>query len=207
MNSLSPDDSQPLQVETTESLLDALRAHPEWDERQRDEQMDRLIARFPADRIVAALRPRLKELHGADGECLLRLVEANAAPDLLRSLAEAISNQPDLPPERAWDALAILDAEELLDSYPDLAERWDELNEMLGDEGENSLGQLAEQLESDPGEAWLAQGCRPRAGSSGRDRQWTAEGSVGPGLISFLRLLAFTRPIGPRPWTSSALQA
>src|SRR6185312_13452734 len=179
---------------------DALRAHPDWNERQRDDLMERLIARFSADRLVAAVRPRLRDLHGADGECLLRLVEANASPDLLQGLADAISSQPDLSPERAWDALAILEAEEFLDLYPDLAERWEELNEMLGDEGEDSLAQLAEQLEGDPGEAWLA-----LEGLSAVEPEVRVEivkglqrAPLGPGLISFLRLLGFTHDLETR---------
>lgn len=193
-------DSTALQNETPESLLDAIRNHPEWDDRRRDEILDQLIARFPSDRIVRAVVPRLQLLGRADGECLLRLVEANAAPDLLASLADAILAQPDLAPERAWEALAILDAEELLDSYPELSERWDELNEMLGGDGEDPLEVLAEQLEGDPAEAWLALEGLTAVEPEVRVEivNGLREAPIGPGIIGFLRLLCFTLDLETR---------
>src|SRR6266404_4350758 len=109
----TPDDSPP--DDTAEALLDAFRAHPEWTEQQRDEQVDRLVARVPADRLLAAI---------------LRRVEAHATPDLLGELAEALAAQPDLSPERSWEALALLDGAGLLGDYPELAARWEELDEL-----------------------------------------------------------------------------
>ncbi|MBV8318418.1 MAG: hypothetical protein JOZ53_26050, partial [Planctomycetaceae bacterium] len=54
-----PDDLPATIDQTPEILLDSFRAHPEWTDRQRDEQLDRLIARFPKERLLAAVRPRL----------------------------------------------------------------------------------------------------------------------------------------------------
>ena len=105
-------------------------------------------------RLREAVRPRLRDLGGADAGCLLRLVEAYATPGSLREAGRGALGQPDLAPERAWEALSLLDGMGVLADYPELVERWDELNEMLDDEG--SLEQLAEQLESDPDEVWLA---------------------------------------------------
>ena len=147
---------------------------------------------FPAEQLRGALRPRLRDLGGADGECLLRLVEAQATPELLRELAEALLGQAYLVPERAWEALTLLDGNGLLPAFPDLAERWEELTEALDEEG--SLDQLAEQLERDPDEAWLAlQGLgavepdiRPEI-VAGLERV-----PLGPGLINFLRLLGYS---------------
>ncbi len=176
---------------TPEALLDALRAHPEWSERQRDSVLDQLIARFPAEPLRTALRPRLRDLSGADAEPVLRLIEAYATPDLLRALAEALVAQPDLAPERAWHALALLEGVGVLSAYPELAERWEELNEALDEEG--SLEQLAEQLERDPDAAWVALQGLGAVEPDIRAEIVAALARVplGPGLINFLRFLAY----------------
>ncbi|HEX8200248.1 MAG TPA: hypothetical protein VF590_07150, partial [Isosphaeraceae bacterium] len=111
------------------AILDALRDHPEWDERRRDEQFDRLIARYPADQLMAAARARLADLRGDDGAMALRLVEALGGPAVLEELAGALVTQRDLPAERAWEALSLLEGTGLLEAHPELAERWDELAE------------------------------------------------------------------------------
>src|SRR4051812_23231091 len=109
MNPHSADDSPAPTRETPESLLDTFREHPEWTDRERDEQFELLIALFPRERLLSAVRSRLPDLQAGDGEALLRLVEAFATPDLLRELAEALGMQPELVPERAWNALALLE--------------------------------------------------------------------------------------------------
>lgn len=190
-----PDNDSP------ESIFDALRDHPEWSDRQRDEALDLLVARFSGDQLVAALRPRLGHLGGGDAEAILRVLEANESPELLEALAQALLKQPDLSPERAWDALAVLDAHGVLERHAELAERWHDLNETLNDET-GTLEELAAQLERDPEEAWVAlQGLgtvEPEV------RAAIVEGltdmPLGPGLIEFLRLLAFT----PDPVTRDA---
>ncbi|MBV8228790.1 MAG: hypothetical protein JO329_02285 [Planctomycetaceae bacterium] len=186
-----PDDLPATIDQTPEILLDSFRAHPEWTDRQRDEQLDRLIARFPKERLLAAVRPRLRDLQGGDAEALLRLVEAFASSDLLRVLAEALIAQPHLSAERSWDALDLLDAAGALESYPELAERWAELNESLDEEG--SLAELAEQLEEGPEETWLALQGLGAVESEIRPQIVAGLGDValGPGLVTFLRLLTF----------------
>src|SRR5438309_1506171 len=141
-------------AETPDALLDAIRDHPEWPDRRRVEEFDRLVALFEPDRLEAVAARRLGDLAGLDGEAVLWLVDALATPELLEGLAEALRRQPDLPADRAWDALGMLQEAGLLDAHPELAERWDELAEAIDDEG--SLDQLAEQLEDDPDGAWVA---------------------------------------------------
>lgn len=195
-----PDQPPARDCAALDELLEALGAHPEWTERQRDEQLERLVARVPQDELRAALADRLDDLGGPGGEALLRLVEGLATPELLQALAEALVAQPELAPERTWEALALLEGTELLDDYPELAARWQEIDETLDEEG--SLGQLAEQLEDDPDGIWLAlQGL----GAIEADiRPQIIAGLVqvplGPGLAEFLRLLSFAHD----PATSAA---
>jgi hypothetical protein len=175
------------------SLLDALRDHAEWSQSQRAEQFDRLVAGFEPEDLLRAARNRLPDLRGHEGEAVLRLIEAFETPEVLEELAEAIAAQPDLPAERAWHALGLLDEAGLLDAYPELAERWDELSEAMDDEG--SLDELLEQIEDDPDEVWVAlQGLvsvEPEvrvqilAGLANRP--------PGPGLVAFLRLLSYSQ--------------
>lgn len=196
--SISPDDEIP------ELLLEAFRAHPEWTERQRDEQLDRLIERVPADRLVIAARARMHDLSGTEGEVILRILEAHATPALLRELGAALVGQPQLAPERTWEVVTLLDGAELLDEFPELVARAEELEELLDEEG--SLEQLAEQLEGDPEGTWLAlQGLgavepeiRPQI------IEGLAQGSIGPGLAEFLRLLCFAHD---PPTRAAALDA
>jgi hypothetical protein len=177
--------------ETPGTLLDSLRAHPEWSERQREAVVERIVARFPGPEVAAAVGERLDNLSGADAETLLRLVEAFPTHALHRALAEGVENQPDLPPERVWDALAVLDGAGVLSGFPRLADMFMELNELLGDD--DVVGDLVEQIEGDPDGVWLAlQGL----GAIEREiRPSIIEGlareTLGPGLVEFARLLAF----------------
>lgn len=191
MDPQPPDPLTASDEETPEALLDAFRIHPEWTERQRDEQLDRLIERVPADRLIAAVRARMDDLRGTEGEVLLRIIEAYATPDLLRELGAALVAQPELSPERTWEVVTLLDGAELLGEFPELVARAEELEELLDEEG--SLEELAEQLEGDPEGTWLAlQGLgavepeiRPQI------IEGLAQGPIGPGLAEFLRLLCF----------------
>lgn len=192
---------------TPDALFDELRAHPDWPERRRDAVLDRLVERFPAADLIRAVRGRLHDLGGADAETLLRLVEAHPRPDLLDALALALAAQPGLAPERAWDALAVLDGAGVLDDHPALAERWEELNETLDDAG--SIEELVGQIEDDPEGIWLAlQGLvavepevRPEIVAG------LARVPLGPGLVEFLRLLAYCHDEPTRAAALAALAA
>jgi hypothetical protein len=186
--------------ETPGAWLDALRDHPEWPERARDQWLGRLVERFGADDVVVAVQVRLIDLSGADAEAMLRLVEAYPRPALLRALATAIEAQPGLAPERAWEALGVLEGAGMLDLYPALAERWDELNETLDGEGEGSIEQLIAQIEGDTEGLWLA-----LQGFGAVEPEVRAQiveglggGTMGPGLVEFLRLLAYAHDPGAR---------
>ncbi|WP_406693687.1 hypothetical protein V5E97_21890 [Singulisphaera sp. Ch08] len=204
MDPQPPDHLTSSDDETPEALLEAFRTHPEWTERQRDEQLDRLIERVPADRLLAAARERMSDLSGTEGEVILRIIEAHATPALLRELGTALVSQPHLSPERTWEVVTLLDGAELLDEFPELVARSEELDELLDEEG--SLEQLAEQLEGDPEGTWLAlQGLgavepeiRPQI------IEGLAQGPIGPGLAEFLRLLCFAHD---PPTRAAALEA
>jgi len=205
---IDPSGSPPDAVdETPEALLDRLHAHPDWTDRERDDALDRIVSRFPADAVVAAVQNRLQDLSGPDAEVLLRLVEANPRPALLRALGEAVVAQPDLSPERAWEALAVLDGAGVLADFPALADRWDELNEAFDESG--SVDQLVEQLEDDPDGVWLA-----LQGLAAVEPDVRAEivaglvsegGPYGPGLTEFLRLLAYAHDPATRAAALDAL--
>ena len=177
-------------LEGPEAILDRIRDHREWDEPRRHREFDLLIARFDPDRLAEAVRARLARLHGHDGEAVLRLIDALATPDLLDELAEALIAQPDLPAERSWEALSLLDEAGLLDDHPELAGRWEELNEAIDEEG--ALDALVAQLEDDPDEVWVAlQGLGAvEADLRGPIIRGLARREAGPGLLAFLRLLA-----------------
>jgi hypothetical protein len=198
--------------ETPESLWESIRTHAEWTDAQRDDQLDRLIVEFPIDRVQAAVRPWLRDLGGADGEILLRLIEAHPTREFLQELAGAMIAQPELAPERAWDALALIDGAGLLDSFPELAERWEELSDTLDEDG--SLEQLIEQLEEDPEGTWLALhalgAVEPdvRAAIVAGLAQAAAPPRVpGPGLIEFFRLLSFAHDPATRTAALAALSS
>src|SRR4051794_18503990 len=94
---------------TPDELLDLLRADRSLTDRQRDAIFDRLVEAFPIEQLLDAALGRLDDLAGADADAVLRLVEAAPHTDLLERLAGALVAQTDLSPERAWDALAVLD--------------------------------------------------------------------------------------------------
>ena len=199
---MSPDDPPP----TPGAMLDQIRAHPEWSDRDRDVMLGRLVERFAAGDLVDAVRPRLRDLGGLDAEALLRIVEANPIPALLDDLARAVHDQPDLPPERAWDALALLDGLGLLDDHPDLAERWEELNEGLDEDG--SIQQLAEQIEGDPEDFVFA-----LQGLGAVEPEIRAEIvaglgrlDAGPGLVEFFRVLGYSDDPATRASALAALE-
>jgi hypothetical protein len=187
MDAFSSGDDLP---DSPEGMLDALRDDPSED--ARETQLARIVERFPAERLREAVRGRLRMLGGEDGEAILRLVEAYATPELLEELAEALEDQPDLPPERSWGALALLEGAGMLEAYPTLSERWDELAEPLESE-EDALETLVGQLEEEPEGSWVA-----LQGLGAIEPEVRAEiiaglarFPTGPGLVSVLRLLTF----------------
>lgn len=197
-------DDSPL--DSPDALLDALRDHPDWDESRREALFDWLVGRFPRPLVVAAVRGRLGDLSGADAEAALRIVEAEGSPDLFEGLAVAVRNQPDLPPERAWDALALLQGAGVLADDPALAERWTDLNEAIDDGG--SLAELAEQLDEEPDAAWIAlQGLGAIEPSIRVEIvSGLADQPASAGLIAFLRMLAFTHEPTTRAAALDALE-
>ena len=189
MDAFSPGDEPP---DSPEGMLDALRDDLGAGEDARDAQLARIVERFPADRLREAVRGRLRMLGGEDGEAILRLVEAYATAELLEELAGALEDQPDLPPERAWEALGLLEGAGVLETHPTLVERWWELNESL-DSDEGALETLVGQLEEEPEGSWVA-----LQGLGAVEPEVRAEiigglekAPSGPGLVNFLRLLGF----------------
>ncbi len=190
--------------DTPEAILGAIRDVPALRADFEEQQLNRLVERFPADRLRRAILPRLDDLGQADGGVILRILEARLDPELADALALALIRQPELPPDRAWEALAILDGSGLLDNYPELAERWDELNDSI--DPELASENLAEQLEEEPEGSWVALeglGAIDRA-TRGEIIASLAEAPTGPGLVAFLRLLAFAHDDSTR---SAALEA
>ena len=190
MDANSPGDGP---SESPEAILDALRDRREWGEEVRETQLARLVEQFPVEQLREAVRGRLRMLGGADGEAILRLVEAYSTPELLEELADALEDQRDLAPERVWGALDMLEVTGVLAGHPSLLEWWEELGESL--EGEDELETLVQQLEEEPEGSWVAlQGI----GAVEPDVRseiiaGLANFPSGPGLIAFLRLLAFAR--------------
>jgi hypothetical protein len=109
-------------------------------------------------------------------------------------------------PERAWNALALLDSTGVLAQYPELMERWEELTESLDEDW--SLEALAAQIEDEPEGLWLA--LQALAVVERPVRAQIIEGLAartpkpGPGLVSFLRYLCFANDTGTR---TAALEA
>lgn len=183
---------RPEPLASPEAMLDTLRDHPEWSDTQREDYLGLIVERFPPDRVVAAVLSRLTDLGGPDTSNLLRLIEANPDPKTLETLAELLERRQNLPPDSAWEALAVLEGAGALDRHPALLERWNDLVELIDEE--DPLGQLVEQIEGDPDGVWLAlqglEGVEPEI------RAEIIEGlsgtPMGPGLVEFLRLLAYT---------------
>ncbi len=190
--------------DTPEGMLDEFRLHPDWSERERAQQLERLIVTFPVERLQAAIAPRLNNLSGADGEAVLRLLESYATPDLLHHLAESLLDQDEIPPERIWDAMLLLEEAGVLSNYPALLELRAELEENLDEE--SSLDELAEQLEGSPEGTWLALQGLGAVEPEVRTQiiAGLARVPLRKGLIEFLRLLCFAHDPAAR---SAALDA
>ncbi len=177
--------------ETPEAILDRIRDSPGVAAGLREEWIGTLVERYPPERLIEAARARLGALGGEDAEAVLRLVEAFGDETLYRELAEALIGQPDLPAERSWAALGLVDQTGLLDDYPVLKERWEDLGEAI--EGDTSLEDLAAQLEGDADGLWVALQGLGAVEPEVRAEiiAGLADGPGGPGLVAFLRLLTF----------------
>lgn len=203
-------DAEPIEsgAETPAAILDALRDHPDWDEGKRAEALEQLIAGFPANRLLNEARGRLDNLGGGDGEAVLRLIEAFGDRESLVDLAKALATQPDLPPERAWDALTVLQGSGLVEADPRLAERWEELDELAAEEPDDALGELAAQLEGEDG-VWIAlQGLGAiEPAVRAEIVAGLAQQPAGRGLADLLRYLAFAHDPATRAAALDALAA
>jgi hypothetical protein len=177
--------------ETPGTILDRLRDDRGLSADEREGWLNRLIERFSSSELLDALASRLGDLSGGDAEAILRLVEAYGSESVYRDLAASLVAQPDLPAERAWEALSLLDAAGIIEDEPSLLERWDDLNEAI--DGDASLEALALQLEEEADGPWLA-----LQGLSAVEHEVRVEIIAGladlpggPGLVEFLRLLSF----------------
>jgi len=186
-------------------MLDAFRLHPEWTEDERAHQLERLIIKFSGEQLQSVLAERLTDLSGGDGEPILRLLEMYATPEMLRNLGKALTAQDELAPERAMDAMMLLEEAGMLADYPELLERRAEIEESLDEAG--SLDELAEQLEGSPEGTWLAlQGLgvvEPEVRT--QIIKGLARVPLGKGLIEFLRLLSFAHDPDTREAALNAL--
>ncbi len=139
---------------------------------------------------------------------VLRLVEAFADRSLLEGLAQSLLSQPNLTPERSWEALGLLQGTGLIEAYPELVERLEELDELI-DAEESSLDELAAQLEGEPEGTWLAlQGL----GSVEPDVRaeiiaGLANQPLRPGLVEFFRLLIFAHDPATRRAAIEAMES
>ncbi len=93
----------------------------------------------------------------------------------------------------------------MIDQYPALLERWDDLNEAI-DEG--SLGDLAAQIAEEPDGPWLALQGLGAVEPEVRAEiiAGLAEQGEGPGVVEFLRLLAFAHEPATRWAALDALE-
>jgi len=140
--------------ETPDELLDAMKRLHRDQQEAYDAKLRELVSRFDPERIQDAIRDRFTALQGLHGEAVLTLLEAFPSAELLDALAVALEAQPELPPERAWEALSLLAGADRLEQHPVLLERFEELQELAADSGAFIL-ELSEQIESDPAAVWM----------------------------------------------------
>jgi len=172
------------------ALLDQVRDRTDWDDDRRSEALGDLIARFDPEVLAIAVRARLNALGGLDGATLIELVEALAQTDLFESLADALVDQPDLPPDLAWLALDVLEGTDLVDERPDLRMLRDELDDL--EEGDDPLEALASQIVDDPDSALIAVEALSQVEPAIRREiiEGLGERATAEPIRNFLRLLA-----------------
>jgi len=189
------------------SELDAFRSHPEWTEAEIDAALDRFVERFPVARVVDAVQARLNDLSGPDAEVLFRLVEAHPGTGLPHALAKALESQTDLPVVRLWGALDVLDRTGVIGQYPELGELLEELVESFDEN--DVIAELADQIENDKDGIWMALQALSAVEFEIRPHivEGLAEAGQGPGIIEFLRLLAYSDEPGSRVAALHALEA
>ncbi len=179
-------------METPEQILDSLRDHVEWTETERDAAFDRMIQSADLDVLETVAVLRLGNLALADGDAVLRLIEAIGSEDVLTALGQALLGQSDLSADRDWHALSILSDAERLGEWPDLAERFAELEEIFEEADTSSLEEWAATMQDDPDGVWVAlhglsmvePAIRPSIVAS------LANVPLNDGLIGFLEVLA-----------------
>jgi hypothetical protein len=167
--------------------------------------LGRIIERFQPDEVAKVVQERLSDLGGDDADPMLRFVEMNPSPDLARALGQALLEQPDLPLERAWDALSVLEGTGHLDEFPELNERWEEMKEEL--EADEPLAQLIDQIDDDPEGVWLALQGLGVIEPEVREEIITGLASYlpGAGVVEILRLLSYAHDPRTRTAAVSAL--
>ena len=178
-------------METPEQILDALRDHPQWNEAERDAAFDRMIQSADLGALEMVAVRRLGSLALNDGDAILRLIEAIGSEDVLTALGQALLVQSDLSADRDWHALSILADAERLGDWPDLAERFAELEEIFEEADSSSIDEWAATMEDDPDGVWVA--LHGLAMVEPEIRPSIVESLIGlplnPSLIEFLEVL------------------
>ena len=136
---------------TPEAMLDDVARHVEWTEARRASCLDDLILGFAPEDLRRAAEGRLHRLDHPDGELALRLLEVVGDASSFEALACAIRSQPELSPERAWEALTLLRDVGALDHHAELRALFDDLDGLAEDQGEE--GGLALELAAELADA------------------------------------------------------
>ena len=128
---------------TPEAILDDVARHAEWTEARRASCLDEMILGFTLEDLRRAAEGRLHRLDQPDGELALRLLEVVGDAASFEALARAIRDQPELAPERAWEALALLRDVGALDEHAELRVLFDDLDRLAEDHDQEEEGGLA----------------------------------------------------------------
>lgn len=197
-----------------DALWGCFRGQSSFDEPALLAVLDQLVAQFPPEILLESARRYLGRLGSPEAFLSIRLIEAYGGETDYQFLASAIIEQPGAPAEGVWDALETLRGVGRLDDDPELVDRWEEINDLLQsiEEGEDSLLDLIEELESNEcGPALALQGLADvepefrreivqELGRAGGD-------APGPGLVEFMRLLAFAGDESLRSMAMNALSS
>src|SRR5690606_24335558 len=148
---------------------------------------------IPPDALADATRAALADLSGPRGAAAVEVVGALGDPRLFDALADALLDQPDVPVDRLWRALEVLEGTGRIEERPELFALGEELVEAIDGEEATVEGRV-EQVEQDPEDVWVAlQGLAEI--EPGVRAEIVAElgigGPIGPGTAELLRLLAY----------------